>query len=79
MNKEGTFMSTREMAYNIIDRLSDEQLKGFIAMFGDFYSVSNEKDEKASAFEELEKLHRPISNINEGKELSDWRTKKYDI
>ena len=72
-------MSTREMAYNIIDKLSDKQLKGFIAMFGDFYSASHEKDEKASTFEELEKLHRPISNINEDKELSDWRTKKYDI
>lgn len=72
-------MSAKEMAYKIIDRLSDNQLKGFIAMFSDFYSVSNEKDEKVSAFEELEKLHRPISDINEDKELSEWRTEKYDI
>jgi hypothetical protein len=73
-------MSVKEMAYNIIDHLSEEQLKGFVAMFGELYSMSDEKDqEKIKAFEELEKLHRPIPDIDENKELSEWRTEKYDI
>ena len=80
MHKEDKFMSVKEIAYNIIDNLSEEQIKGFIAMFGGFYSVPNEnKDEKAKAFEELERLHRPIPNLDENKEISDWRTEKYGI
>ena len=80
MNKEGKFMSVKEIAYSIIDNLSEEQIKGFIAMFGEFYSVPNEnKDEKAEAFAELERLRRPIPNLNENKELSNWRTEKYGL
>lgn len=33
-------MSTRELAYSIIDRLTDEQLEGFVLMFKD--TVSDE-------------------------------------
>ncbi|MDE5578233.1 MAG: hypothetical protein K2J11_12710, partial [Oscillospiraceae bacterium] len=31
-------MSTRELAYSIVDRLTDEQLEGFILMFKDTLS-----------------------------------------
>lgn len=31
-------MSIREMAYHIIDNLTEEQLKGFVMMFGRFDS-----------------------------------------
>lgn len=30
-------MSTREIAYSILDRLSDEQIEGFILMFGNSF------------------------------------------
>ncbi|MBO5104190.1 MAG: hypothetical protein J6B74_03910 [Ruminococcus sp.] len=73
-------MSTREMAYNIFNQLNEEQLKGFIAMFERFYPVQeNKTNEKITAFEELEKLHRTISDIDEENELNEWRTEKYKI
>lgn len=31
-------MSTRELAYSIVDRLTDEQLEGFVLMFKDTLS-----------------------------------------
>lgn len=59
-------MSTKEMAYSIFNQLNEEQLKGFIAMFERFYPIKeNKTNEKSKAFEELEKLRRPISNLDE--------------
>jgi len=74
------FMSTKEMAYSIFNQLNEEQLKGFIAMFEKFYPVhENETSEKIMAFEELEKLRRPIQNLDEEDELNKWRMEKYEV
>lgn len=49
------FMSTREMAYNIIDSLDEEQLKKFIDFFyAMFYEIPN--DETMEAIMESEKM-----------------------
>lgn len=73
-------MNTKDIAYSIINKLSEGQLKGFIAMFSEFYSISDDKfTEKEKAFEELEKLRRPIPDIDEKTELNNWRAEKYSI
>ena len=35
-------MSTKELALNIFNHLSEEQLRGFIAMFGEYYDLSED-------------------------------------
>ena len=48
-------MSIRDMAYHIIDNLTDEQLKGFVMMFGQSDSeIPNE--ELLEAFAEVEEM-----------------------
>ena len=50
-------MSTRDMAYSIFNRLSEEQLKGFIAMFREIYLVVDEDQHRRDiAFEKLQEL-----------------------
>ena len=39
-------MSTRELAYSIIDSLSDEQLEGFVLMFKDYIPSDEEPNEE---------------------------------
>lgn len=50
-------MSTRELAYSIIDGMSDEQLSAFIALFGEIAETPN--GETLEAIREVEdmKLH----------------------
>ena len=36
-------MSTREIAYNIIDCMSEEQLSAFVALFGNAADIPNEE------------------------------------
>ncbi len=35
-------MSTKELALNIFNHLSEEQLRGFIAMFGEYYDLGED-------------------------------------
>ena len=51
-------MSTRETANYIFERLNEEQLKGFIAMFGQFYLMGNEQPERRKASEVKGILHQ---------------------
>lgn len=52
-------MSTRELAYSVIDRLSEEQLKGFLMLFGGMSETDFLNDETLEAMQEVEdmKLH----------------------
>lgn len=53
-------MSTREIAYNIIDCMSEEQLSAFVALFGnaaDVPDVPNEETLEAMREVEDMKLH----------------------
>ena len=71
-------MSKREMAHKILDNLNDEQLTGFIALFGIFH-IDSDKEEKEKAYEELTQIIKPIQNLDEKKELKDYREGKYLI
>lgn len=54
-------MSTREIAYNIFNHLTEEQLQGFIQLFSGLYSdTGTDSARKMAAFEELEKLRTPM-------------------
>lgn len=61
-------MSTRERAYSIFDCLTDEQLEGFILMFGKIVDdKSKPNEETCAAIEESEHM------------LADPDTPKYDV
>ncbi len=68
VRRELIFMSTRELAYSIFDCLTDEQLEGFVMMFGGFVERENNINaETEAAIKESEQL------------LSDPNTPKYDV
>lgn len=72
-------MSTRDIAYGIFNRLSEEQLQGFIQLFGSFFPPEQaDISKKMKAFEELEALRRPMQ-IDEQAELEAWRKEKYGL
>ena len=71
-------MSTREMAYSIFEQLTDEELQGFIALFRRaFPPMSDDVTERREAFERLEKMCRYIPDLDEKKELAEYREEKY--
>ena len=73
-------MSTKEIAFEIFNRLSEKQLQGFIALFRDMYPVDDDDDQKReTAFENLQKLRRNIPDIDEKKELDEYRTMRFGI
>lgn len=39
-------MSTREIAYNLIDNMTEEQLKGFIMLFGNRMNIPEEEPDE---------------------------------
>ncbi|MBQ9209341.1 MAG: hypothetical protein IJ149_07135 [Oscillospiraceae bacterium] len=73
-------MNTREIALDIFNRLNERQLKGFIALFSPNEEL-NEKDsdmaERRAAFARMEKLRRPMPELDEKKELAEYREEKY--
>ncbi len=71
-------MSTKEIAYKIIEQLSEEQLKGFIALFQGVYPTKDDDMAKRrAAFERLEKMCKYIPDLDEKKELAEYREEKY--
>ena len=71
-------MSTKELAYSIFSRLNEEQLKGFIAMFKEISPVDeNSGQSKKDAFEKLQNLRRTIPDLDEKKELDEYRSARY--
>ena len=52
-------MSTREIAYSIIDRLSDEQITAFITLFGNALMLDEvPNDETLEALAEVEEMKK---------------------
>ncbi|MCI5752103.1 MAG: hypothetical protein SOU50_00890 [Oscillospiraceae bacterium] len=50
-------MSTRELAYSIFDRLTDEQLEGFVLMFRNAVPTDDKlSPETSAAIEECERM-----------------------
>ena len=73
-------MSIKEIAFEIFNRLSEKQLQGFIALFSDLYPVDDDDAQKRErAFENLQKLRRNIPDIDEKKELDEYRTMRFGI
>ena len=71
-------MSTREMAYSILDQLTETELQGFIALFSKAYPPKDDDMQKRrAAFERMEKLCRYIPNLDEKKALEEYREEKY--
>ena len=73
-------MSTREMAYSIIEQLTEEELQGFIALFKRMFTPKNDDmAERRAAFERLEKSCRYIPYLDEKKELAEYREEKAEL
>ena len=72
-------MSTKEIAYSIFEQLTEEELQGFVALFRKLHPPKTDDDitERRAAFERLEKLCRPIPDLDEKKELAEYREEKY--
>lgn len=70
-------MSTREIAYSIIDSLSEKQIEGFIAMFGEYLPDNSKNDRKMAAFRSLESLIEEKPDIDYDKELAEYREERY--
>lgn len=72
-------MSTREIASYIFEHLDEEQLQGFIALFGKFYPVEKQTDNrKAESFQLLKKMIKSVPDLDE-EELATYREEKYGI
>ncbi len=71
--------SMQENAVALIQEMPEEQLSALLfimrAMGGDFQISDNTKKERA--FAELERLRRPIHDLNEKQELESWRKEKF--
>ena len=48
-------MSTREIAYGIFNQLNENQLEGFIQMFGEFFPNTSSNKKLDSMIEEVHK------------------------
>ena len=69
-------MSTREIAYSIFNQLNENQLEGFIRMFGDFFPKTTD-DKKIEAFQKLDRMIDKVPEIDYDKELAEYREEKY--
>ena len=71
-------MSTREVAYSILDQLTETELQGFIALFSKAYPPKeDDMAVRRAAFERLEKMCRPMPGLDPEKELAEYREEKY--
>ena len=71
-------MSTREIAYQIFQKLNEEELQGFIALFKRAYLLEDhDMKERQAAFDRLEKMCRYVPNFDEKRELEEYRQEKY--
>ncbi|MEE5991763.1 MAG: hypothetical protein V3G42_00835 [Oscillospiraceae bacterium] len=71
-------MSTREIAYRMIDGLDEERLKALILLLGGQIEEI-QQTEKQKAFETLEQLRRPLLHLDYEKELEEYREEKYGV
>ena len=62
-------MSTREIAYSILDRLSDEQIAAFIMLFGGY--ISSDEIPNEDTLEALSEVEEMKKNPDEFKGYTD--------
>ncbi len=73
-------MSKQEQAISILKRFSDVELDRFIAYFGIIYPAdesNGEMEERRAAFERMKSVCRYIPDLDEKKELEEYRKGKY--
>ena len=73
-------MTKQEKAINIIKQFSDGELDRFITYFSIIYPINTDADgmtEKQRALEEIKSIIRPIPDLDEKKELAEYRKEKY--
>ncbi|MCR5661947.1 MAG: hypothetical protein K6G50_07440 [bacterium] len=71
-------MTTRERAYSIIDQFNERELQGFIALFSRAYPPkNNDMSERRVAYERIKEMCRPIPELDEKKELEEYREERY--
>ncbi len=73
-------MDTRQTAQTIFDSLTDEQLEGFIKLFGMTSDKTKEKKTRAQkAFERLNEIIRPANDLDDNKEKEEYLMEKYGL
>ena len=81
-------MSTREMAFTLIENMTESDLQLFLALFGRLYPKQDDKSESdmenrrsIEAFNRLDKLIESIPpfEVNEEEALDDYFREKYDL
>lgn len=72
-------MTTRERAYDIFSRMDEKQLEGFVSMFGSYYPEIRDDglEKRTRAFHEINRLTRPVENLDYDKELAEYRDERY--
>ncbi len=76
-------MSSFEMAHQIVNQMNEEQLQGFISLFGGMFRKAKEKNskqtltEKQRAFQELENLIKPCHIADDKNEYFDYLDERY--
>ena len=70
-------MSARELAYSIFSQLTDEELAGFVALFRNVHPPKDDNiEERRAAFERMKSLCRKTPDLDEEKELAQYREEK---
>lgn len=69
----------RQDAYALLERIPENKLYFIVEIMRDIERIYTDgaKREPSSDFQELEKLCRPIPDLDYDKELDDWRREKY--
>ncbi len=71
-------MSTREMAYNIFQQLTEDELEGFVLIFSKLHPYKDDAAERRkAAFDRIMKLRKPMPDLDYDKELAEYREEKY--
>ena len=75
--------SMQQTAVNLIQALPEEQVAALVGLMQTMMNrnesvlVESEEMDSMEAFRELEKLCRPIPNLDDEKELAEWREEKF--
>lgn len=74
-------MSSREMAHRILDNMNEEQIIGFITLFGEDNStdISHGESDKEKDYQELCGMIKSIQDLDYDEELKSYREEKYDV
>ena len=74
-------MSSREMAHKILDNMNEEQIIGFITLFGENNSmdISHNEYDKEKVYQELCGMIKSIQDLDYDEEVKSYREEKYGV